>query len=62
MPAHPVSRLVRITLTVGANVIFDHLGYRRPTVHPVRVTEATQLLACHVFNLATATISASPWR
>ena len=36
MPAHPVSRLVRFTLAVGTNVIFDHLGYRRPTVHPVR--------------------------
>ena len=44
MPAHPVSRLVRFTLAVGANVIFDHLGYRRrPTVHPVRVIEAVEL-------------------
>jgi len=35
MPAHPVSRLVRFALAVGTNVIFDHLGYRRPTVlHP----------------------------
>ena len=25
MPAHPVSRLVRFTLAVGTNVIFDHL-------------------------------------
>ena len=52
MPAHPVSRLVRFTLAVGTNVIFDHLGYRRPTVHPVRVIEAVELVACHVFNLA----------
>ena len=52
MPAHPVSRLVRFTLVVGTNVIFDHLGYRRPTVHPVRVIEAVELVACHVFNLA----------
>jgi hypothetical protein len=48
MPAHPVSRLVRFTLTVGTNVLFDHLGYRRPTVHPVRVIEAVELVACHV--------------
>ena len=48
MPAHPVSRLVRFTLAVGTNVIFDHLGYRRPTVHPVRVIEAVELVACHV--------------
>ena len=54
MPAHPVSRLVRFTLAVATNVIFDHLGYRRPTVHPVRVVEAVELLACHVFNLAEA--------
>ena len=40
MPAHPVSRLVRFTLAVGTNGIFDHLGYRRPTAHPVRVIEA----------------------
>ena len=33
-------------------MIFDHLGYRRPTVHPVRVIEAVELLACHVLNLA----------
>ena len=33
-------------------MIIDHLGYRRPTVHPVRVIEAVELLACHVFNLA----------
>ena len=52
MPAHPVSGLVRFTLTVGTNVIFDHLGYRRPTVHPVRVIEAVELVACHIFNLA----------
>ena len=52
MPAHPVSRLVRFTLAVGTNVIFDHLGYRRPTVHPVRMIEAVELVACHVFNLA----------
>ena len=55
MPAHPVSRLVRFTLAVGTNVIFDHLGYRRPTVHPVRVIEAVELVACHVFNLAEQT-------
>ena len=45
MPAHPVSRLVRFTLAVGTNVIFDHLGYRRPTAHPVRVIEAVELPA-----------------
>ena len=55
MPAHPVSRLVRFTLAVGTNVIFDHLGYRRPTVHPVRVIEAVELVACHVVNLAEQT-------
>ena len=55
MPAHPVSRLVRFTLAVGTNVIFDHLGYRRPTVHPVRMIEAVELVACHVFNLAEQT-------
>ena len=48
MPAHPVSRLVRFTLAVGTNVIFDHLGYRRPTVHPVRMIEAVELVGCHV--------------
>ena len=32
MPAHPVSRLVRFTLAVGANVILDRLGYRRHRV------------------------------
>jgi hypothetical protein len=37
MPRTPVSRLVRFTLADGTSVIFDHLGYRRPTVHPVRV-------------------------
>ena len=52
MPVHPVSRLVRFALAVGTNVIFDHLGYRRPTVHPVPVIEAVELVACHVFNLA----------
>ncbi len=52
MPAHPVSRLVRFTLAVGTNVIFDHLGDRRPTVHPVRMVEAVELVACHVFNMA----------
>ena len=36
MPAHPVSRLVGFTLAVGTSVIIDHLGDRRPTVHPVR--------------------------
>ena len=55
MPAHPVSRLVRFTLAVGTNVIFDHLGYRRPTVHPVRVIEAVELVAADVFNLAEQT-------
>ena len=55
MPAHPVSRLVRFTLAVGTNVILDHLGYRRPTVHAVRVIEAVELVACHVFNLAEQT-------
>src|SRR6476619_293612 len=56
MPAHPVSRLVRFTLAVGANVIFDHLGYRRrPTVHPVRVIEAVELVACPVFTIAEQT-------
>ena len=45
MPVHPVSRLVRFTFAVGTNVIFDHLGYRRPTVHPVRVIEAVELPA-----------------
>ena len=55
MPAHPVSRLVRFTLAVGTNVLFDHLGYRRPTAHPVRVVEAVELVACHVFNLAEQT-------
>jgi hypothetical protein len=34
MPRTPVSRLVRFTLADGTSVIFDHLGYRRPTVHP----------------------------
>ena len=56
MSAHPVSRLVRFTLAVGANVIFDHLGYRRrPTVHPVRVIEAVELVACPVFTIAEQT-------
>ena len=56
MPAHPVSRLVRFTLAVGANVIFDHLGYRRrPTVHPVRVIDAVELVACPVFTIAEQT-------
>ena len=31
MPAQPASRPLRLTLAVGTNVIFDHLGYRRPT-------------------------------
>ncbi len=48
MPARRVSQLVRFTLAVGTNVIFDHLGYRRPTVHAMRVTEAVELVACHV--------------
>ena len=52
MPAHPVSRLVRFTPTVGTSAIFGHLVYRRPTVHPVRMVDAVELLACHVFNLA----------
>ena len=52
MPAHPVSRLVRFTFAVGTNVLFDHLGYRRPTVHAVRVIEAVELVACYVFNMA----------
>ena len=52
MPAHPVSRLVRFTLAVGTNVLFDHLGYRRPTVHAVRMVEAVELVACHVFHMA----------
>ena len=52
MPAHRVSRLVRLTLAVGTNVIFDHLGYRRPTVHAVRMVEAVELVACHVFHMA----------
>ena len=60
MPAHPVSRLVRFTLAVGTNVIFDHLGYRRPTVHPVRMIEAVELVACHVFNLAEQTRQSGP--
>jgi hypothetical protein len=50
MPAHPVSRLVRFTLAVGTSVILDHLGYGRPT--PVRMVEAVELVACHVFSLA----------
>jgi len=37
MPAHPVSRLVRFTLAVGTNVIFDHLGYRRHRVGASRL-------------------------
>jgi hypothetical protein len=59
MPAHPVSRLVRFTLAVGTNVIFDHLGHRRPTVHPVRVIEATELLALDVFNTGRRQITLS---
>ncbi len=55
MPAHPVSRLVRFTLAVGTNVIFDHLGYRRPTVHAVRMVEAVELVVCNVFNIAEQT-------
>ena len=31
-------------------MIFDHLGYRRPTVHPVPVIEATELIVLDVFN------------
>ena len=34
---------------------FDPLGCRRPTVHPVRVIEAVELVACHVFTLAEQT-------
>ena len=26
--------------------------YRRPTAHPVRVVEAVELVACHVFHMA----------
>ena len=52
MPAHPVSRLVRFTLAVGTNVLFDHLGCRRPAAHPVRKVEAVELVACHVCNMA----------
>ena len=55
MPSHPVSQPVRFTLADGTNVIFDHLGYRRPTVHPVRVVEAVELVACQVINFAEQT-------
>ncbi len=37
---------------------FDHLGHRRPTAHPVRMVEAVELVACHVFNLAEQTRTA----
>lgn len=30
----------------------DQVGYRRPTVHRVRVTEAVELIACHIFHMA----------
>ena len=30
MRAHPVSRIIRFTLAVGTNVIFDHLAIGGP--------------------------------
>ena len=51
----PLSRLARVTLAVGTNEIFAHLGPRRPTVRRVRMIEAVELVACHVFNLAEQT-------
>jgi hypothetical protein len=38
---------------------FDHLGYRRPTVHPVRVIEASELIAADVFSAVEQTRAAS---
>ena len=52
MRAHPVSRLVRFTLAVGTNVILDHLAIGGLQIHPVRMVESVELVACHVFNLA----------
>ena len=52
MPAHPISRLARVTLAVGTNVILDHLAIGGLQIHPVRMVEAVELVACHVFNLA----------
>ena len=37
------------------NVMSTQVGYRRPTVHAVRVIEAVELVACRVFNLADQT-------
>jgi hypothetical protein len=54
MPAHPVSRLVRLTLAVGTNVILD-LGHMRPTVHPVRMVECAELVAADLFTHAEKT-------
>ena len=45
MPTHPVSRQVRFTLADGTNVIFDHLGYRRPTVHPCVIESSSWMPA-----------------
>jgi|SRR6185312_9631810 hypothetical protein len=60
MPAHPVSRLVRFTLAVNTNVIFDHFGHRRPTGHAVRVIEAVELVACDVEPCLARLLAAHP--
>ena len=62
MPAHPVSRLVRFTLAVGTNVIFDHLaiGGLQPT--PCAWSRPSSWLPATSSTSPTATIRASPWR
>jgi hypothetical protein len=52
MPAHTLSRLVPFYTYRRHKRDLRPPRYRRPIVHPVRVIEAVELVACRVFNLA----------